>query len=109
MPVDLCVLLWARPGDERLLVDYEDAVLTRLAAYGGELVSRVRRSDAGEGPYEVQLIRFGSDAAYAGFLADPDRLALAPMRERAVARTEVLRVDAVLAPSGALPASSGPA
>jgi aminoglycoside 6'-N-acetyltransferase len=100
MPVDLCVLLWALPGAEQLLVDYEDAVLALLTEHDGQLVQRVRRSEPGDGPDEVQLIRFGSETAYAGFMADPERLALAPQRELAVARTEVFPV-AVLEPAGA--------
>jgi hypothetical protein len=86
----LCVMLWAAPGQEQSLIEYEDRVLTLLPAHQGRLLSRVRSLD-GE-PFEIQLLRFASEQALASYTADPLRLELADLRERAIARTEVLRV-----------------
>lgn len=93
MPVVLCVLLWAASGEQQALVEYEDRVLRLLAAHRARVLTRVR---AVEGqPDEVQVLEFPSEDALAAFLDDPARTELASLRERAVARSEVLRVDLV--------------
>jgi len=92
MPLTLCVLLWALPGREHELGEYEDAVLALLPAHGGTVVSRVRNTEANESATEVQVIEFVNDAALESFMADPARLALAPLRDQSVARTEIIRV-----------------
>jgi uncharacterized protein (DUF1330 family) len=93
VPVVLCVLLWAAPGEKRAFIEYEDLVLRLLTAHRARVLTRVR---AVEGqPDEVQLLEFPSDDALQAFLDDPMRAELAGLRERAVARTQVLRVDFV--------------
>ncbi len=92
MPLTLCVLLWAHPGRENQLGEYEDAVLALLPAYGGTVVSRVRNAEANESATEVQVIELVDEAALESFMADPARLALAPLRDQSVARTEIIRV-----------------
>lgn len=64
------------------------------------MLERVRRSPAPDGPrgadpLEVQVIDLPDDAALATYLADPRRTALADVRDRAVARTQIVRVDRV--------------
>lgn len=108
MAVDLCVLLWSVPGNEQQLVDYEDLVLDRLEVYGGELVQRVRRNKPGDAPYEVHVIAFPSDDAYAAYLADPERVSLAGMRAGAMSRSEIIPVEIVTAPGEPLPHLVGP-
>ena len=95
MPVTLLVQLWAAPGNEHLLVDYEDQVLRRLAAHGARVVQRVRTRDAPNGPFEAHILEFPSDAALDAYMADPERVGLSKLRDRAIARTDVLRVDVV--------------
>src|SRR3954449_1993722 len=93
VPVVLCVLLWAAPGEQQALVEYEDRVLRLLTAHQARVLTRVR---AVEGqPNEVQLLEFPSEDALRAFLDDPTRVELAALRQRAIARTEVLRVDLV--------------
>lgn len=105
MSVLLSVVLWAQPGEAAALVDYEDRVLTLLADHGARVVHRVR-AVAGTGagaergvdadePTEVHLLEFPSEDAFAAYMADKRRLALAPQRERAIARTLVVRVEPV--------------
>jgi len=93
--VTLCVLLYAVPGAEAELVAYEDHVLGLLPAHGARVRSRVRRAESGEGPYEVHVLDFPDQDAFDAYMADPGRLARAAQRDRAIARTEVLRVNAV--------------
>jgi uncharacterized protein (DUF1330 family) len=95
MPVTLLVQLWAVPGNEHLLVDYEDQVLRRLPAHAARVVQRVRTRDAPDGPLEAHILEFPSDGALDAYMADPERVAMSELRDRAIARTEVLRVDVV--------------
>ena len=92
-PVVLCVLLWATPGLEHDLNDYEDSVLGLLPAHGGRVVLRLRSAEGdADGPCEVQVLEFGSDAHLAEFMEDPRRTGLADVRERVIARTDVFRM-----------------
>ncbi len=87
-----CCLLWAHEGRPAALGRYEDRVLAILADHGGHV--RLRAIGAGEGghPHEVQLIEFATDEGLDGFLRDPRRTALAPERDRVVARTDLFPV-----------------
>src|SRR5258708_29439923 len=95
MTVTLLVELWAVPGREQLLVEYEDQVLRRLAPHGARLLQRVRATDAPDGPFEAHIIEFPSELALDGYMSDPERLALSQLRDRAIARTELVRVEVV--------------
>jgi hypothetical protein len=92
VPVILCVLLTAVPGNEAGLVAYEDQVLQLLPAHDGRVVQRVRALDAGEGPYEVHILEFASQLALDGYMQDPRRLALAAQRDASIASTTVIPV-----------------
>jgi hypothetical protein len=63
-------------GGVAALQRYEDFVLPLLARHDGALERRLRTPD---GTTEVHVLTFGSDVAYRGYLADPERL-----RHRAV-------------------------
>ncbi len=91
-PVELCVLLWARPGHDDDLVSYEDRVLALVPAHGGSVLQRARTDGAADHPTEVQFYRFPSESALQAYLADDRRVALAAERDRVIARTEQLRV-----------------
>jgi uncharacterized protein (DUF1330 family) len=95
MPVTLLVQLWAVPGHEQLLVDYEDQVLRRLGPHGARILQRVRISDANDGPFEAHILEFPSEVALDAYMADPERLVLSDLRKRAIARTELVRVEIV--------------
>jgi hypothetical protein len=93
--VTLCVLLWAREGAEQGLIEYEDAVLPLVRAHGGRVRERVRTDGADGAPFEVHLLEFPSNDALDAYMQDPQRLARADARERAIERTEVYRVESV--------------
>lgn len=89
----LTVMLWAVPGREQELGDYEDTVLALLPRYGGRVAERVRRRDPDEEqPLEVQVIDLPDTDALEGFLVDPDRTSMAAQRDRCVARTQMFEV-----------------
>ena len=95
MAVTLLVQLWAVPDHEQLLVEYEDQVLPRLARHGAKILQRVRAIDANEGPFEAHLLEFPSEDALDAYMADPERVALADLRDRAIAVPELVRVEVV--------------
>jgi uncharacterized protein (DUF1330 family) len=95
MTLTLCVLLWPTVGNEDALTAYEDEVLALLGDHGARLVQRVRSVETGDGPYEVQIIELPGDQALADFMADPRRTASADVRDRVIARTEIIRVAQV--------------
>jgi len=88
----LCALLWAVPGQERALSDYEDTVLALIPEHGARVVERVIGDGADGTPHEVQIYAFPDPAALEGYLADPRRLALGELRDRVIARTETFPV-----------------
>lgn len=93
--MNLCVLLWAKPGAEAALVSYEDRVLELLGDHGARVLQRVRGDGANGGPLEVHVLEFASQVALDNYMEDGRRMALAGEHEAAIARTEVLRVDLV--------------
>jgi uncharacterized protein (DUF1330 family) len=93
--VTLCVLLWAREGQESALTDYEDEVLPLITEHGGVVLQRLRTHGARDEPNEVQVIQFPSEAALDAYIHDPRRAALAAERDLAVERTQLMRVEIV--------------
>jgi uncharacterized protein (DUF1330 family) len=90
-------MLWAVPGQEDLLVGYENDVLALLHQHGARLLARVRA--LADTPNEVQILEFPSEEALADFQNDPARLALSSLRDRAIARTQVIRVEHLQPPA----------
>ena len=98
MEVNLCVLLWAHEGRDADLSAYEDQVLNLLNEHHGQVVQRARtvpRNTSSDEPTEVQLLRFDSEAALDSYMQDPRREALADQREKAIAMTEIMRIQLV--------------
>lgn len=93
MAVTICVVLWAARGQEELLAEYEDRVLKRLGEYGARVLIRVRALEGD--PTEIQVLEFPSEDALDAFQADPERVALASVRARAIDRTQIARVQLV--------------
>ena len=91
----LVAMLWPHPGQEQALIEYEDAVLALLPTYGCRVISRVRRTDSSDGPFEVQIIEYPSEDAVAAYMIDPTRVALADVHARAIERTQVVPVAVV--------------
>ena len=95
MTVTLCVVLWPVPGQEDALVDYEDRVLALLPKHNGRLLQRVRSVEIEPGPYEFHVIEFRDEASFDAYMNDPARTAHSQLREQAIARTEVVRVEPI--------------
>ncbi len=95
MTIQLCVLLWARPGATQALIDYEDTVLALLGDHQGRVVQRARTDGENGAPTEIQVIEFASQAGYDGYMADGRRTALAAERDAAIASTQIYPVRLV--------------
>ncbi|MBO0855441.1 MAG: hypothetical protein J2P18_16950 [Nocardia sp.] len=89
------VFLWAHPGMERALSDYEDAVLALVGEHGGQVLQRSRADGLDGRPVEIQLLQWATQDRFDGYIADPRRTRLADARDRAVARTEIVPVRPV--------------
>jgi hypothetical protein len=90
--IHLCVLLWPRTGREADLVAYEDRVLQFLADYGATVIQRARSQGDGSDPLEIQLLSFPNEDALREFMTDDRRVAMTEERDRAIERTDVIRV-----------------
>jgi uncharacterized protein (DUF1330 family) len=95
MSITLCVLLWAHEGSDDALIGYEDRVLKLAPAHGGRLLQRARTDGSYGAPLEIQFLEFPSEGALDDYMKDERRAALADDRDRAITRTEVMRVDLV--------------
>ena len=95
MGLTLCVLLWARPGAADALAAYEDQVLDLVPEHGGRVVQRARSSGEAGQPVEIQFLEFPSATALDGYMADERRTSLAHVRDRAIARTQVINCELV--------------
>jgi len=70
-PTTVVALIDVPASGVAALQRYEDLVLPLLARHDGVLERRLRTAD---GTSEVHVLTFASDAAYRGYLADPERL-----------------------------------
>lgn len=91
----LCVLLWAIDGRAHELRRYEDEVLSLIIEHSGSVLNRLHNLSNDEGPTEIHVLEFPSEKALDLYMNDGRRLALAADRDRCVARTEVIRVQAM--------------
>jgi uncharacterized protein (DUF1330 family) len=80
---------------ENALVTYEDTVLGLIAEHGGKILQRARSDGAHGQPLEIQLFEFPSTETFDAYMTDSRRIALAPERDRAIARTELIHVQLV--------------
>jgi hypothetical protein len=89
------VFLWSHPGMDEALIAYEDSVLALVGEHGGTVLQRARSDGAEDRPLEIQLFEWASQTGMDGYMSDPRRTALAPDRDRAIARTEIVPVQLI--------------
>ena len=81
------------PGHEAEASDYERTVLAYFREYGGEVLAAFRPAPWANGTRaadEVQLLQIDA------YMRDERRLALAPVRDRSIASTEIVMSDEML-------------
>lgn len=86
-PLSIVVALRVDSGSIGAFERHERAAARTMARHGGR-IERVVRTDAPAGEwFEVHLIVFPDDGAFAAYRADPETLALAAERDAAIAAT----------------------
>ena len=92
-PIVLVVSLYVRGGRVQEFRQFEARAAEIMRTHGG-VIERVIRPEAAangaEVPQEIHVVTFPSTDAFAGYRADPELVALAPLRELAIARTDVI-------------------
>lgn len=85
-PIYLVASFALEGADLAAFDSYEDRVLPLLAEHGGELLFRVRRTD---NEHELHVLRFASADHLESYRADPRRMALAPLLQKAAAASTI--------------------
>ena len=89
----LVVHLTYVPGHEAEGAEYERTVLAFFREHGGVVLGAFRPAPWADGTRaadEVQLLRIGSREQIDAYMKDERRLALIPIRDRAIATTEIV-------------------
>src|SRR4051794_24694695 len=91
--LSMIVALFCNPGSEDLFEQFESAAASIMRRYLGSIERRVRIAPNVENssPYEVHLVTFPDEHAFDRYRADPDLIALADLRARAIHKTIVWR------------------
>jgi hypothetical protein len=95
----LVVRLTYVPGQEHDGAEYERTVLQFWREHGGEVIAAFRPapwSDGSRAADEMQLLRIPSREQLDAYLADARRVALASMRDRTIASTEVVMSEEMM-------------
>ena len=86
-------------GSEAEGAEYERTVLAYWREHGGEVIGAFRPAawaDGARAADEIQLLRIPSRAQMDAYLADARRVALAAVRDRSVAKTELVISEEIL-------------
>ena len=95
----LVVHLTYVPGHEAEGSEYERTVLAYFREHGGEVLGAFRPAPWANGTRaadEVQLLRIATREQIDAYMNDERRLALVPIRDRAIAKTEIVMSEEVL-------------
>ena len=88
----LVVILTLRDGALEAFRAFETKAAAVMAKHGGSIERSIVISppNVGGAMREVHVVTFPSEAAFAAYRADEATKALAPLRERVIASTEIL-------------------
>ncbi len=82
--------LWVKDGAFQAFNQYERAALACAVKHGATIVEIKQNHAADDGtPHEIHVIDFPSQAAFAAYRNDPAIVAMAELRERSIARTDI--------------------
>jgi hypothetical protein len=88
----LVVELFIHPGRVDEFRRFETEAARIMRRHGGRIDRVIRPTGPARPtglPHEIHLVRFASAAGLEAYRVDPDLRALAPLRESAIARTEI--------------------
>ena len=90
----MTVLIYVAPGERETFAEYERRAMPVMAEHGGRAECMMRPTAvAGDLalPDEVHVLSFETEDGFERYRADPRVVALAPLRERAIARAIFMR------------------
>lgn len=95
MTNQICVVatLWIEEGNVTAFEAYERKAARIMEKYGGSverMIRLLRDADQLDQPFEVHLVRFPSNEAFAAYRLDPELRALSAERDAAITKTVVL-------------------
>jgi hypothetical protein len=91
-PIVILVQLFIHPGRAAEFRRFETAAARIMQRHGGRIERVIRPTGPAREsglPHEIHLVSFDTGAGFEAYRADSELLALAPLRESAIARTEV--------------------
>lgn len=100
----LIVSVWLKDGDVDAFESFETEIAKIQAEHGGRVERAIRLDNPNADPaipFEVHVVSFDSAEGLAGYRADPKIQQLAELRQRIIAKTEVVQgkdVEAYRAP-----------
>lgn len=86
------VYIFIQPGQEIRFRQFETEAVRIMCRYGGQVEKVIRPLvyvQAAPLPHEIHVISFPSIERYEAYRADTDLAELAPLRQSAIARTEI--------------------
>jgi hypothetical protein len=92
-PIVLVVSLFVHPGREIEFQQFETAAARILKKYEGKIERVIRPTGSGQpgsSPYEIHIVSFPSVERFEAYRGDTDLAKLAPLRQTAIACTEVI-------------------
>jgi hypothetical protein len=92
-PLVILVQLFIHPGKAAEFRRFETEAARIMRRHGGRIDRVIRPTGPardGSLPHEIHLVSFTTSAGFEAYRADPELRALTPLRESAIARTEVI-------------------
>lgn len=89
----LVASLFIHPGGELEFRQFETKAVRIMKKYGGYLTQVIRPTGGGQpgsSPHEIHIVSFPNLESFEAYRGDPDLAILVPLREAAIARTEVI-------------------
>ena len=90
-PMVLLVQLFIHPGRADEFRRFETAAARIMRRHGGRIDRVIRPTGPATDtlPHEIHVVSFRNPAGFEAYRADPELRALGPLRESAIARTQV--------------------
>jgi uncharacterized protein (DUF1330 family) len=92
-PVVLVLSLFIHPGRELEFRQFETEAARIMRKYGGRVERVIRPTVSGQlesSPHEVHIVSFPGLGQFEAYRGDTELAKLAPLRQAAIARTEVI-------------------
>ena len=90
-PLKITAELWVKDGRFAQFLEFETAAFKIMATHGATIVSVQQTHGACDGqPHETHDLEFPDVQAFEAYKSDPALVALAPLRESCIAKTEVV-------------------